>query len=128
MISKILFSKSLPFSHISFSLFLSCIIISIPILFHKVLYAFLAANAGVAFPWQYLTSVFAHGPEPPLIIHLIINLSIISLFVEPAEKLIGTWRVFVILVVTAIIMTIIRFETLNFYNGISYFILFIYNV
>ncbi len=122
MISKILFNKYLPFPHISFSIFLSCIIISIPILFNDVLYAFLAANVGLAFPWQYLTSVFAHGPEPPLLIHLFINLLIIIFCVAITEKLLGAWRVFLLLVVTAFVLTFIRFETYNFYNGISSFI------
>ena len=122
MINKILFEKSLPFPHISFSLILSCLIISIPILFNNVLYAFLGANVGLVFPWQYLTSVFAHGPEPPLLIHLFINLLIIIFCVSITEKLLGTWRSFLILVFTATLITLIRFETFNFYNGISTFI------
>jgi len=122
MISSILFNKDFPFPHISFSLFLSCIIISIPILFNDILFAFLAANEGLAYPWQYLTSVFAHGPEPPLIIHFIINLLIIIFCVALTEKLIGTWRTFLLLVVASVVLTFIRFETYNFYNGISYFI------
>ena len=122
MISKNVFNKNLPFPHISLSLLLSCVIISIPILFNNVLYPFLAANVGLAFPWQYLTSVFAHGPEPPLLFHLFINLLIIIFCVAITEKLLGTWRIFLILFVTAFVLTFIRFETYNFYNGISSFI------
>jgi len=119
---QIVYNKELPFPHISFSLFLSCLIISIPILFNDVLYAFLASNVGLAYPWQYLTSVFAHGPEPPLLIHFVINLLIIIFCVILSEKLLGTWRTFLILVVTGVVLTFIRFETYNFYNGISYFV------
>lgn len=122
MIYKILFNNKLPFPHISSSLFLSCLIISVPILLDDVLYAFLGANVGLAFPWQYLTSVFAHGPEPPLLIHLIFNLLIIIICIALTEKLIGSWWVFLIFVLTSVNFTIIRFETLNFYNGISIFI------
>jgi len=122
MISNIFFNKNLTFPHISFALFLSCTIISIPILFNDVLYAFLAANVGLAFPWQYLTSVFAHGPTPPLIIHLIVNLLAITLCVVLTEKLLGTWRVFVILIISVFVITFIRFETQNFENGVSYFV------
>src|SRR5210317_1976410 len=116
MISSILFNKNLPFPHISFSLFLSCIIISIPILINDVLYAFLASDVGLAYPWQYLTSVFAHGPEPPLLIHFIINLLIIIFCVALTEKFLGTCRTFLILIVVSIVLTFIRFETYNFYN------------
>jgi membrane associated rhomboid family serine protease len=119
---KILYNKNLPFPHISLSLILSSLIISVPILFDDVLYAFLGANVGLAFPWQYLTSVFAHGPELPTIIHLLINLSIIVFCVAITEKLFGAWRVFLILVITISVLTFIRFETYNFYNGISSFI------
>ena len=122
MISKILFNKNLPFPHISLSLFLSSLIISIPVLINEVLYAFLAANVGLAYPWQYLTSVFAHGPEPPLLIHLLINLLIVIFCVVLTEKLLGTWRTFVIIVFISILVTTIRFETYNFNNGVSYFI------
>lgn len=122
MINKILFEKSLPFPHISVSLILSCLIISIPLLISDVLYAYLAANVGLVFPWQYLTSVFAHGPEPPLLIHLFINLLIFIFCVATTEKLLGIWRTFLIIVIVATNLSVIRFETLNFYNGISSFI------
>ena len=86
------------------------------------MYAFLASDVGLAYPWQYLTSVFAHGPEPPLLIHFIINLLIIIFCVALTEKFLGTCRTFLILIVVSIVLTFIRFETYNFYNGISYFV------
>ena len=122
MIKTILLNRKLPFPHISFSLLLSCLIISLPTIFNDVLYAFLGANVGLAFPWQYLTSVFSHGPEPPLMLHLIINLLIIVFCMALVEKLLGTWRTFLIIVFISAILIVIRFETLNFYNGISSFI------
>ena len=77
MTNKLLLDKNLHFPHISLSLLLSCLIISIAILFNDVLYAFLGANAGLAYPWQYLTSVFAHGPEPSIFVHLTLNFLLI---------------------------------------------------
>ncbi len=119
MINKILFNKNLPIPHLSFSIILSCLIISIPILFNNVLYAFLAANAGLVFPWQFLTSVFAHGPYPPLIIHLTLNLLTIFIFGVLIERLLGSSRIFVICLIVMFIISYFRYQTQVYDNGIS---------
>lgn len=119
MFKKLYFNTDLPFPHISLVLILCSLVVSIPIYFDQTLYFNLGANYGLHYPFQVIISRFAHGPNPPLILHLLANVLVIAMFGILTERILGTPKTLLLVVLSIIVELIIRYSTNRFGNGIS---------
>lgn len=119
MFKKLYFNTDLLFPHLSFVLILCSLIVSIPIYFDQTLYFTLGANYGLDYPYQIIISRFAHGPNPPLILHLLANVLVIAMFGILTERILGTSKTALLAVAAIIVELIIRYSTNRYGNGIS---------
>jgi membrane associated rhomboid family serine protease len=107
------------FPHISFSLMLSSVIISVALFLRPSLYTSLGTNLLMTHWWQLITGRFAHGPQPPVLVHLATNLMVFGLFGVLTERAIRAERL-LLLALTAISMELLmRYWMDSWGNGIS---------
>ncbi len=88
-------------SPVSLCFALGCLIASIRIQFHPELYRILSSNVGGSEgPVQTITSIFVHGGPGDVLfglgVHLLGNLSVIALFGNLLERLLGPGRFFLL--------------------------------
>ncbi len=119
MFKKIFANSDLPFPHTSLVLILCSLVVSIPIYFDQTLYFSLGANYGLHSPFQIIISRFAHGPNPPLLLHLFVNVLVIAMFGILTERILGTPKTLMLVISAIIVELIIRYSTNRFGNGIS---------
>lgn len=129
MISDLLFRKRLGVPYLSLILILSCLIVSIPTYFSPKLYFVFGGNSQPFYPWQnIISSQFEHGSffvetkiqqGLPLLVHLLGNLLVIALFGCISERILGTKKFFILILVAATMNIFVRFIIKSYGNGIS---------
>lgn len=125
MYSKSIYQRVKCFPPVVLFLFLSCCVISIPLLLQPKLYGVLGLDTSVRqFFWQYLTSSFAHGAPvnsiPAPLPHFLSNALMIILLGLVIEGVLGSGRFFLLTLATLTTHTIWKI-TVGGGNGASGF-------
>lgn len=102
------------------SIVLSTVLVNLAILIDENLAAYLSTDYGLAYPWQFLTSLFTGGPVPPFLFHVILLTISVYIIGNYLERKIGAWKLFVLILTTLTATQIIRYQTQIYENGLDF--------